>query len=489
MLRSSSSPPPANPERAWTRGSGLALLASALLILTSLISLVYRVDLPGDGWIFREETTDDISITIAEEDVMRFPSGLRVDDQILLAAGVDLGENSATFQPAPLPPGWRPGETVTYQVLRAGESLDVPVTVGYWSPARLAGRLLANPLDFLTNLFLLALGSYVFFKRPGSPAARVMLWLSAIGFSMSVGADILPLNTGDYFDRFGFYSAAFFGFLIWGIALFPTITLFTFVFPRPKHFFTRYPWPVLVFLYGTTLVLFLLTDWAWQAGWGMVVVFALLALISVIHSFLVSRKDPVARAQVGWVALGLGILVGWRIIGNLTVFWLASGSDQGFLKNVPLNLIDLLDTLVSLAFPICLAVAILRYRLFDIEVIIRRTLLYGALTLILSLVYFGFILVTQQLFRGVTGQDSPVAVVLSTLLIAALFTPLRSKLQSAIDRRFFRQRYDAERILAGFRSRSLSVVSLDDLSQEMHAAIQQTIQPETIEIWIRKSGK
>jgi len=137
-----------------------------------------------------------------------------------------------------------------------------------------------------------------------------------------------------------------------------------------------------------------------------------------------------------------------------------------------------------LIFPICLAVGILRYRLFDIDVIIRRTTSYAIITGLLALVYFGSIVVLQGLLSPFMSDATP-AVVLSTLLIAALFLPVRRRVQDVIDRRFNRTRYDAEKTLAAFAATARDETDLDALLSELVRVIQETMEPEHVSVWLR----
>ena len=145
----------------------------------------------------------------------------------------------------------------------------------------------------------------------------------------------------------------------------------------------------------------------------------------------------------------------------------------------------IITNLISLSIPAAIAVAILRYRLFDIDVIIRRTTSYALITGLLALVYFASIVVLQGVFGRLTNFDSTPAVVLSTLLIAALFLPVRRRVQDAIDRRFNRTRYDAEKTLQAFAATARDETDLDALLAELVRVIEATMQPEMVSVWLR----
>jgi hypothetical protein len=137
------------------------------------------------------------------------------------------------------------------------------------------------------------------------------------------------------------------------------------------------------------------------------------------------------------------------------------------------------------AIPIAAGIAILRYRLYDIDLLINRTLVYGSLTLSLAAIYAGGIVLIQGLFRAFTGQETQLAVVASTLAIAALFNPLRRHVQAFIDRRFYRHRYDARKTLESFSARLRDETDLDRLGDELVSVVRGTVQPEHASLWLR----
>jgi hypothetical protein len=148
--------------------------------------------------------------------------------------------------------------------------------------------------------------------------------------------------------------------------------------------------------------------------------------------------------------------------------------------------VDSLDNLVGVGLPVAVGIAILKYRLYDIDIIINRTLVYGSLTVMLGLIYFGGVATTQALFRALTGQEQQpqLAVVVSTLAIAALFMPLRRRIQSFIDRRFYRRKYDARKTLEAFSAKLRNETDLDALSEDLVGVVRETMQPAHASLWL-----
>ena len=207
-----------------------------------------------------------------------------------------------------------------------------------------------------------------------------------------------------------------------------------------------------------------------------------IGLVTVVGASVVSlfvrfrRGSAVEREQIKWLLYAGAFLV----VAYALTFYLTSPDATSDAWG------NLLLTVAILALPVAIAIAILRYRLYDIDVIIRKTLVYAALTVLLALVYFGSVILLQRVLGTLTGiERSPLAVVVSTLIIAALFTPLRRRIQDWIDRRFFRKKYDAQQVLAQFALTARDETDLDALTAELVRVVQETMQPEQVSVWLR----
>lgn len=193
-------------------------------------------------------------------------------------------------------------------------------------------------------------------------------------------------------------------------------------------------------------------------------------------------SSPVQRQQTKWIVFCLlvCILVGSGVELPTLVF-----RSLHILYNL---FAATLTTLVFLLVPLSVGIAIMRYRLWDIDVLINRTLVYGLLSTLLALIYFGCVFGLQALFHALTGQvaASPLIIVVSTLAIAALFQPFRQRIQQVIDRRFYRQKYDAAKTLAAFSATLRGECDLTELSEQLVAVVHETMQPSHVSLWLRQ---
>ena len=212
-----------------------------------------------------------------------------------------------------------------------------------------------------------------------------------------------------------------------------------------------------------------------EAAGGVVLLVCFCAAIaSLIVRFYRSRGEE--RLQLKWFAYA-------AVLGFMAIVF---GSVL-----VPASIDDRFGTLVwtvaPLGLPVSAGIAILRYRLYDIDLLINRTLVYGSLTVTLAVVYLGSVVLLQEAVRTLTGGESQLAVVASTLAIAALFSPLRRRIQVFIDQRFYRMKYDAARTLEAFSARLRDETDLDTLSDDLVSVVRETVQPEHASLWLRST--
>ena len=197
-------------------------------------------------------------------------------------------------------------------------------------------------------------------------------------------------------------------------------------------------------------------------------------------------STPTERQQTKWVMFGL--LLWWLLILMLSIPYLIESTLPPGSPRPWWTLVSSAGWWLTLAIvPLSLGIAILRYRLYDIDFIINRTLVYGSLTVTLALVYFGSIASLQYAFRALTGHEEQqqLVIVASTLAIAALFNPLRRRIQAAVDRRFYRRKYDARKTLETFSARLREETNLEALNDELVGVVSQTMQPQHVSLWLR----
>jgi hypothetical protein len=258
------------------------------------------------------------------------------------------------------------------------------------------------------------------------------------------------------------------------------------LFPNGRFVPRWMRWVSLSWIAVNGLTLFLPNDLSALPPWLSVLLVVLLAgfFLSLVVAQIYRYRyvsSPLERQQTKWIVYSLAVVVvvflGWDV--PLIIVPSLSSSNYALISTP-------VFTVTSVLIPLSFGIAILRYRLWDIDVLINRTLVYGSLTGMLALVYVGLVIGLQFLLRGLINQTSTPAIVVSTLVIAALFQPLRRCIQKVIDRRFYRRKYGAARIVAAFSASLRNEVDLSQLSEQLVAVVQETMQPAHVSLWLRK---
>jgi hypothetical protein len=220
-----------------------------------------------------------------------------------------------------------------------------------------------------------------------------------------------------------------------------------------------------------------------QPGWLVAASeFATVALVQLYRYRRVS--SPRERQQTKWVIFGLAVPIAVNVIVTVLYLIFPMVALSGSLSSLAYNVFG---ACWPLFLPLSFGFAMLRSRLWDIDVLINRTLVYGALTVSLTLIYVGLVMGLSALLRGLISQDNSVAIVLSTLASVVLSQPLRRRIQRLIDRRFYRHKYDAARTLADFSAALRQEVDLRQLSEQLVAVVQETMQPTSVSLWLCQS--
>jgi len=460
------------PRSAWF------IVAGALLFLSgSVAQIAYRFTLPTDGWLVY--TTDvEGSSWYYYANLVGADSGLQQYDAILAVDGRSVSE-TATSQYVPPPPNWRVGQTVTMLIQRGSDRIEVAVPVVHWTGEALWCNSTVEPSnlsEIVGAMLLVAIGWFTFLRRPAVPGARALLFLGTAFASVAISS-MLPDGLSVQFNRTAFYLNAFFSYVVFVTVLAPSLLAFALLFPKPKGAVQRRPWLALLpYAYGLLVLLVLLLGGSGEIGWFSTLGMLLLAVVSFIHATQV-EQDPVARAQLRWAVSSF--------VAGIVLFSFNFPLGFGLIKSQ--FWVDLVSVLASLGFVVIgtgLAVAVLRFRLYDIDVIIRKTLIYAILSALLGLVYFGSVLLLQNFVGGATNEQSPLIIVISTLMIAALFSSLRKRVQAFIDGRFYRRKVNAQQVLAEFAQTARDEVSLEALTAEVTRVVQETMQPENMSLWL-----
>jgi hypothetical protein len=329
---------------------------------------------------------------------------------------------------------------------------------------------LALASSLMGRLSLAVVGLFIFWRKSDDGLALMMS-----------GALLSVLLEGAHFsgEALNPLLSVLFGI---GTALFIPLP---FIFPsgRFEPDWVRWPVVLLTAAYSLAVAFFIATPYYAGLAVGLTLAWAVLSMYAMPYRYF--RVSTAAeRQQIKWVLLGIAATF---IVGiYYSIFNAVFPTSQPSVERVIGLMIN------GLLYPVCYGffafsfiVAILRYRLWDIDLIIRRTLQYSVLSGLLGLTYFGLVIVLQNLLSVVGSQQSEFVTVLSTLAIAALFFPLRNRVQEFIDKRFYRKKYDAQKVLTEFAATCRDETDLDILTARLAEVIDETLQPEKVSVWIK----
>jgi hypothetical protein len=338
-------------------------------------------------------------------------------------------------------------------------------------PGNLVGWLFC--LAGLTNLFDNAAQQYAVYAlrtHPGAPDGRFMFWLG-MGWIASVGWGTMALFLPLLFPTGHLLSARWRILAVLGSVMLVLQVVFQ-AFTQGSDTVAYVPWMRNPYVIPPL-----------QAALPVVAPIDQASLVPLMAGCIASlilryrRAGQEERLQIKWFAFAailLALMIAASALNSATVNSAAINYFGDYLFFVGISVL-----------PLSAAVAIMRYRLFDIDLVINRTLVYGSLTLSLAAIYIGGVVGLQAVFRTVTGQSSDLAIAIVTLAVAALFNPWRRRLQGFIDRRFYRRKYDASRTLASFSVRLRDEVDLDHLSGDIAKVVYETVQPAQVMLWLR----
>jgi hypothetical protein len=469
-------------EKRFDRSAWVVLAFALALVLLSAAQIAYRYTLPTDGWAFYTTEIDQPDL-VYWSNLVGATSALQSGDILQTVGGQPLPEGLVGVSGAP-PPNWTAGGSVRMTVLRGGQEISFLLPVVNWTPAALWRYNVADLsrlVNYLGALTLFAVSLFTFSRRPNVPSARALMVFCSAGFANAISG-LLPDGLSVVFDPLASVSTAFFSYIIFGTLLAPSILAFALLFPHPKRAIQRYPWlGLLPYAIGLVILISLVTWAPGSIGWFGTLGMLLASIASLVHAGF-TQRDAVSRAQMRWAVGGFVAGLALALLTFPPAFNWVTDPTLAYLMSFGIHF-------GFIVIGVSLAIAILRYRLWDIDVIIRKTLVYAALTATLALVYFGSVILLQSLVTAVGSQQTAVITVISTLLIAALFTPLRRRIQNDIDRRFFRRKYDAEKVVAAFGASLREEVDLGDLQNQIVAVVNETLEPEFTNLWIIERGK
>lgn len=377
------------------------------------------------------------------------------------------------------------GESLPYTVLRNDEPLQLNVVQGR---VPVQSILATHWGALLFALISQVIAIFVLIRRPGEPGA-LALFIWAMSGSHTYAWSFF-LQSGDMVNGLGFWLFRLCTPGLW-LIYWPAALHLALVFPKKLKITQRHRYfiPTLYLVSYLIFIFHLVTSWsgpqdillwldAWVPAETLVAGLYLLASVFTIVIQYRSSSTQIERARIRLVVIA-GAFAGTTGL----VLWIVVPAITGVELLNP-NLLGLL----MLLFPLSIAVAIWRYQLFDIDLIIRRTLVYTLLSLALGIIYFSSVILFQTIFTLVSGQQSTLAIVMSTLLIAGSFNPLRGRVQKFIDKRFFRSKYNAQQAVESFGITARDETDLEILENHLVQVVQTSMEPESITIWLSKQA-
>lgn len=337
--------------------------------------------------------------------------------------------------------------------------------------------------DILTTLTFLSVGMLIIWHKRntwmGLFVSFFLINLGSLGTSYA-HSDAITGNILPILDIFGTFLT---------VIYYPCLAFFFFLFPDgrlvPRWSWTLISlWIINAFFWVVPVESLNIVNWpplfqSLELG----IVFGGSAATQVYRFFYAATA--VQRQQIKWIISGFALLILATVFSGLVFQIFPALAQRDSLLQAAINP---LYRWYYLPVPICIGIALLRYRLWDIDVLINRTLVYGSLTAVLLGIYLGIVFAGQYLLASLIRPDNGVVLVISTLVVAALFQPLRQRVQRLVDQRFYRRKYDAARILDAFGITLRQEVDLNVLSQQVISVVQETMQPSHISLWINPVG-
>lgn len=431
--------------RGLDRGFGVRpfLWVLAALVVLGVGQRALRFTQPTDGW---EATTDfesdhPIFVRPAMDGIER-EGGIRPGDQFDGVVGVpgELFEAASMFKRAVPVSDFAEGSTVAYTLLRDGKVVEVPVPIVHWTVAGIAraswhALFTDTPIGSVSMWLALLLAAFLFWRRPRNLTVQLLLVYTTLGILANVSWIGSPLSVSDVSTPWSLWCAALGSHLSHPLLMLPVSLHLILTFPRPRPWLLRRRW-ILPLVYGVPwLVLIATSLGASGLLWFVQVVVYALAGFAGVANALLAPLPPEERAQARWFALGFGVSNFGFLAFGLEILHLMPDSFTPVLDSIPGDLI----------WVVCIAIAVLRYRLFAIDVILERTLVYGALSAAVVGTYAVVVNGVGHLLRP--SSDVPLSLV-ATAVVAVAFQPARGGLQRGVTRLLYGHRDEPYRVLA-----------------------------------------